>query len=333
MLKAIKYSEVVEEQNCSTLDEFLPRIRRSHAQWWDGEHCLWSFRGHWDARWKLLPTAFRRDPAPKGFLNILREARFRYPCDKMPDGLERDQIAQFCAEAELLSQFSTLARNVGLQIVQMPMSPFLHFGWQDEWRRKPHSSGESMLEDGNCPDLRIAAIAQHHGIPTRLLDFTGNPMLAAFFAATPELRPENHSTEQICIWAFRNNPTFRFLLRDIAVINAGDGHIMDDEYIRAQDGRFLLIKRAGQWYMQHGQWPSVEDVVQSAIEQEGLTNSEDTQRFVRTGLPLFRKISLPNKLVPDLLKLLDREEISVPHLMPTFDNVSRTLTLKWSQLN
>ncbi len=129
--------------HCETAREFLDNLELTHPRWFRQN---WIFRGQNDARWELVPSLFRK-----------------WEKDTNP-GLELALIRLFISNANL---------------AQLPI-PNNSLGYYTN-AFKPTVR---QLTAGATYDLShvVFAIAQHSGVPTRLLDFSHSPLVAAYFA-------------------------------------------------------------------------------------------------------------------------------------------------------
>jgi predicted alpha/beta hydrolase len=162
------------------------------------------------------------------------------------------------------------------------------------------------------------ALAQHHGIPTRFLDWTRSAATAAFFAASDVDEPS--SGKSIAVWALR--PDYLVVHGALAVSGEDARRFLvyevprsENAYLRAQDGLFVYPAAACMHYIRYGDWPSLEDFAVAVAQV--------------AGEPAIKKYTLPTSHVGELLRLLWLDGVSRAHLMPTFDNVTAALVSKW----
>lgn len=175
-------------------------------------------------------------------------------------------------------------------------------------------AAEGPLFARPVPTIRMSqtyAFAQHHKMPTRLLDFSDSPFKAAFFAT------ENVSATAGILGI--PNPHFAIW---IATPPQGEGallaHMMQGgdatqfrvlrskiPYLHAQDGLFVACNASGNaYFLEHGIWPTFDRLLH--------------------GWSL-EKIACPASIAPPVRAILDRMGINKGTMMPSYSEVAEAV--------
>jgi len=170
--------------DCNTPEEFWDNLDPLHPFGNNKNSSKYIiYRGQSDSEWPLLPKIFRKE-----YFNFLvcRRNKTKSNITNTYCQLEQEFLFQLILSCE--------RSGVPLYIDSRKIR-------EKYFKRDPRNGYPS--KPGEWPNnelFELIALAQHHGLPTRLLDWTRRSYVAAFFAANSALIQETKKDQRFAVW-------------------------------------------------------------------------------------------------------------------------------------
>lgn len=164
-------------------------------------------------------------------------------------------------------------------------------------------------------DLEWLILGQHHGLPTRLLDWTSSPLVAAFFATAIQKssRDEEKKYDDGAVWAVKKPP----LIPDVSKIGDPFSHISTDTDYTESDSVMLIE-------------PPI--ISERISRQSGLlTLHSNPYKDWKPNLGEAVIFNIENKSKNALKRSLDQNGINDASLFSSIDSIAKYLSWQFDQ--
>lgn len=272
------------------------------------------FRGHASEKYQLIPKALR--PNEKNdFWKLVR--------DTIPDEDKDVEFYQWNTEYRLLQYFYMQCDKNGLRVPRIDRLSGESFSG---FERKSTNYQERWLPK----DLyELAGLAQHYGIPTRLLDWTQDIYVALYFAATDVLRNKTEENDNIIIWALNvpyiNSQKEKGRRTNLKIIKP---EYCGNPNLAAQQGLFTLweIDKVTAVFVEESQTmiPNLKHKTDRTPLDELLQKGFDNWSQTYTE-KIMTKISISNQFAEDILKYLHQIRYDASRIFPGYGGAAKSV--------
>lgn len=315
----MRAADPIEPRHFMKADEFYRAISPVDDRW-QPDPRRWIFRGHADARWPLVPRILRGEP-PVWTGLLSDEIKSGEPLASDMDA--RRTISEFLA----VYNFQVAADRAGLAIPEDSQALRSTAGLVG---MLAGAVGPGADGDGLWPPLSLLSIvglAQHYGVPTRLLDWSWRPRIAAYIAAQ-EVVMARHAlepdAETMAVWALNHwaiRQGWKSAPTHVSVVTAPQA---SNRNLAAQAGLFTVVRHRHEGV-------GLDSVLAARMADPEL------QILGGRGVeknPVMWKLTLPHAEAPRLLKILALDGVSAASVFPGYAGVVRSLEeqRRWQKL-